>query len=262
MLIDWFTVGAQALNFVILVWLMKRFLYRPILEAIDAREKRISTGLADALAGQVRAQAACDDFQARKEAFDRQRADLLAQAAKDTKDETARLMTVAWKAADALAARQRRTLEEEALRLEDGIVARTRTAVFDIARETLAELADTALETSAVRVFVARLEQMQGDALASMARAVQAATGPVLVRSAFELPPAQRQAVEAAVQTRFGASPTLRFEVRPELVAGIELCAGGQKLAWTIAGRLARLRQFAEPVSEAAEPAETAGAAR
>ena len=38
MLIDWFTVGAQALNFLILVWLMKRFLYQPILHAIDERE--------------------------------------------------------------------------------------------------------------------------------------------------------------------------------------------------------------------------------
>ena len=38
MLIDWFTVGAQVLNFLILVWLMKRFLYKPVLDAIDARE--------------------------------------------------------------------------------------------------------------------------------------------------------------------------------------------------------------------------------
>ena len=44
MLIDWFTVGAQALNFLILVWLLKRFLYKPILDAIDAREKRIADG--------------------------------------------------------------------------------------------------------------------------------------------------------------------------------------------------------------------------
>ena len=42
MLIDWFTVGAQVLNFLILVWLLKRFLYRPILHAIDAREQRIA----------------------------------------------------------------------------------------------------------------------------------------------------------------------------------------------------------------------------
>jgi F-type H+-transporting ATPase subunit b len=48
MLIDWFTVGAQALNFLILVWLLKRFLYKPILHAIDEREKRIAAELADA----------------------------------------------------------------------------------------------------------------------------------------------------------------------------------------------------------------------
>ena len=42
MLIDWFTVGAQALNFIILVWLLKRFLYKPILDAVDAREKRVA----------------------------------------------------------------------------------------------------------------------------------------------------------------------------------------------------------------------------
>jgi F-type H+-transporting ATPase subunit b len=48
MLIDWFTVGAQALNFLVLVWLMKRFLYKPILDAIDEREKRIAAELANA----------------------------------------------------------------------------------------------------------------------------------------------------------------------------------------------------------------------
>jgi F-type H+-transporting ATPase subunit b len=48
MLIDWFTVGAQVLNFLILVWLLKRFLYKPILHAIDAREQRIAKELADA----------------------------------------------------------------------------------------------------------------------------------------------------------------------------------------------------------------------
>jgi hypothetical protein len=54
MLIDWFTVGAQALNFLILVWLMRRFLYRPILHAIDEREKRIAAELSNADAKKAR----------------------------------------------------------------------------------------------------------------------------------------------------------------------------------------------------------------
>ena len=46
MLIDWFTVAAQAVNFLILVWLLKRFLYKPVLAAVDEREKRITAQLA------------------------------------------------------------------------------------------------------------------------------------------------------------------------------------------------------------------------
>ena len=48
MIIDWFTVGAQLFNFSILVWLMKRFLYHPILNAIETREKNIVLELKNA----------------------------------------------------------------------------------------------------------------------------------------------------------------------------------------------------------------------
>ena len=65
MLIDWFTVGAQALNFIILVWLLKRFLYKPILNAVDAREKRIAAELADANAKKAEAQKERDEFHRR-----------------------------------------------------------------------------------------------------------------------------------------------------------------------------------------------------
>ena len=80
MLIDWFTVGAQVLNFLILVWLMKRFLYKPILSAIDEREKRIAAELADAAAKKAEAQKERDDFQHKNEEFEQQRAALLSQS--------------------------------------------------------------------------------------------------------------------------------------------------------------------------------------
>jgi F-type H+-transporting ATPase subunit b len=54
-LIDWFTVGAQLLNFIILVWLMKRFLYQPVLDAIAAREQKIAAQLADVAAAKAQA---------------------------------------------------------------------------------------------------------------------------------------------------------------------------------------------------------------
>src|SRR5476649_276177 len=110
MLIDWFTVGAQALNFLILVWLMRRFLYRPILNAIDAREKKIAAELADAAAKKAEAQKDRDEFQKKNTDFDQQRAALLGKATDDAKAEGRRLLDEAGKAADALSATRQEAL--------------------------------------------------------------------------------------------------------------------------------------------------------
>ena len=92
MLIDWFTVGAQALNFIILVWLLKRFLYKPILNAIDAREQRIAAELAAADAKEAEAQKERDEFHHKNEEFDQQRATLLSKATQEAKAERKRLL--------------------------------------------------------------------------------------------------------------------------------------------------------------------------
>ena len=65
--IVWFTVAAQVLNFLILVWLLKRFLYRPILHAIDVREQRIVQALADADAKQAEAIRERDELRQQKD---------------------------------------------------------------------------------------------------------------------------------------------------------------------------------------------------
>ena len=114
MLIDWFTVGAQALNFLILVWLLKRFLYKPILDAVDAREKRIAAELADADAKKAEAKKERDEFQHKNEEFDQQRAALLSKATEEAKAERQRLLDEARKAADALSAKRQETLRSDA----------------------------------------------------------------------------------------------------------------------------------------------------
>src|ERR1700689_1727878 len=97
MLIDWFTVGAQVLNFLILVWLLKHFLYKPILNAIDAREKRIAAELTDANAKRTEAEKERGDFQNKNKALDEQGSALLAKATAEAKAERERLLDQARK---------------------------------------------------------------------------------------------------------------------------------------------------------------------
>ena len=243
MLIDWFTVGAQALNFIILVWLMKRFLYKPILDAIDAREKRIAAALADAEAKKAEAHKEQDEFQHKSEEFDRQRAALLSQATAEVNAERQRLLDEARQAADALTAKRQETLRGDAQRLDQAISRRTQQEVFAIARKALADLATTSLEERFADVFVRRLRAMDGQAKESLGKALKTATDLAIVRSAFDLPAQQRAAIQTAVNENFSADIILRFETAPDLVGGIELSAHGQKVAWSISDYLASLEE-------------------
>ena len=243
MLIDWFTVGAQALNFLILVWLMKRFLYQPILHAIDAREKRIAAELSQADAKKAEAQEERDQFQRKNEQFDQERAALLSKATDEVNAERQRLLDDARKAADALRDKRQETLRNDAHNLSQAITRRTRQEVFAIARKTLADLATTSLEERAGEVFTRRLREMDGEAKAVLAEALRTASAPALVRSAFDLPEPQRAAIQQALNEAFSADIQVRFETAPDLVSGIELTTNGQKIAWSISDYLASLEK-------------------
>ncbi|MDZ4760229.1 MAG: F0F1 ATP synthase subunit delta [Alphaproteobacteria bacterium] len=234
MLIDWFTVGAQVLNFLILVWLLKRFLYQPILDAIDAREKRIALALADADAKKTEAQKERDEFQHKNEELDRQRTALLNKAIEEVKTERQRLLEAARQAADALGAKRQESLSRDAHNLNQAIRRRTGEEVFDIARKALADLATESLEARLIEVFTRRLREMDEKAKADLGDALEMATGPALVRSAFDLPPEQQSAIQDAINQTFSAEIQVRFETAPELIGGIELTAGSQKLEWSI----------------------------
>src|SRR5664280_33113 len=243
MLIDWFTVGAQALNFLILVWLMRRFLYKPILHAIDEREKRIATELANADAKKAEAQKEHEEFQHKNAAFDQQRAALLSKATDEAQAERQRLLDEARKAADALSAKRQETLRNDAHNLNQAISRRAQMEVFAIARKALTDLATTSLEERMGEVFTRRLREMDGKAKEGLADALKTASGPALVRSAFDLPVKQRATIQSALNETFAAEIRVRFETAPNLVSGIELTTNGQKVAWSIADYLTSLEK-------------------
>jgi F-type H+-transporting ATPase subunit b len=243
MLIDWFTVGAQALNFLILVWLMRRFLYRPILHAIDEREKRIAAELSNADAKKAEAEKEHDEFQHKNAEFDQQRAALLSKATDEAQAERQRLLDEARKAADALSAKRQETLRNDARNLNQAISRRAQMEVFAIARKALTDLATTSLEERLGEVFTRRLREMDGKAKEVLGAALKTASDPAVVRSTFDVPAEQRAAIQNALNETFSAEVRVRFETAPDLISGIELTTNGQKVAWSIADYLASLEK-------------------
>lgn len=256
MLIDWFTVIAQVVNFLILVWLLKRFLYRPILDAIDAREKRIALALADADAKTAEAEKERDAFRHKNEEFDQQRAALLSQATAEAKAERLRLLDAAREESDGLRAKRQEALTSEQQSLREALARRTQEEVFAIARKALADLAGATLEARMADVFLRRLRELDDAAMAGLRSAFKASSSPLLVRTAFELPPPHRATIETALRETLGTEMQIQFETAPDLVSGIEISANGHKVAWSIADYLASLGKGIDALLKAQPKAE------
>jgi F-type H+-transporting ATPase subunit b len=254
MLIDWFTVGAQGVNFLILVWLLRRFLYKPVLAAIDAREKKVAAKIGDATAQEAKAQAEREELRKRNEAFDREREGLLLKATDEAGTERQRLIESARQDSQLLRVKLTQALANERAELGHQLSVQTQAEVFAVARKTLADLSGTSLEDRMIEVFIARLRALPekqrlalagaGIDTATSGAVIHAApTRTALVRSAFECPPVERAKVESAIRECLGANVAIRFETSPEFVCGIELTVDGVKLAWSVADYLSSLAQ-------------------
>jgi len=256
MLIDWFTVAAQIINFLVLVWLLKRFLYKPILDALDAREKKIAKELADADQKKAEARKELDEFQRKNAEFDQQRDVLMNKATEEAQAERLRLLDEARTAADALSAKRQEALLNDAHNLNQVLSQRTRQEVFAIARKALTDLAASGLEERMTEVFIRRLLELDEQAKGILGAALASASAPSLVRSAFDLPEAQRSAIQNVLNQTFSAEMPLRFETAPDLISGIELTVNGQKVAWSIDDYLASLGKSIDELLKEKDKAE------
>ena len=264
MLIDWFTILAQVINFLILVWLLKRFLYRPVLNALDEREKHIAAELADADAKEAEAQKEREEFSRKNQELDQQKTALLNKAREEANSERIRLLEAARQAAVELNSRLQESLRNDRRTLNETIRRRIQEEVFAISRKALADLADSSLEEHVARKFIQKIQNLSQEekeqltsVFDSSSNSSSVSSKTALVRSAFELPDAQRKAIEETVKEVIGKELQIRFETAPELVSGIELTVNGQKLAWSIADYLTSLEKSIDELLKEKPKSET-----
>ncbi len=243
MLIDWFTVGAQTVNFLILVWLLKRFLYKPILVAIDKREKRIADEIADADARKREAEQERDEFTKKNEKFDQQRSELLTKATEDVRVKRQELLDEVKNDADAMRTKQQQSLKRELTSLQAEITRRTQAEVFAIARHALSELAGTDLENRICDVFLARLREVNDEVKQTVRECKISESAPAKIRSSLELSSQQHDAIRKTLNEVFMTEMPVRFETNVELTSGIELTIDGQKIAWSIGDYIVSLQK-------------------
>ena len=235
MQISWFIVIAQIINFLVLIWLMKKYLYKPILSAIDDREKKIAAQITDAKAKKAEAKSEQDEFNKKNQDFDQQKKDMTEKAVAEANDQRNKLLDEAKTEAAALKDKQEKESKQAQQDLHDRLAKKTEQEVFAVTRKTLADLAGLSFDEQAVKVFIKRIDELDETARKPFIEAFKSDKGPIRVQSAAELPEKQQNAIEQSINKVLGAKPRLEFKTSPELIGGIELTANGYKLSWSIA---------------------------
>jgi F-type H+-transporting ATPase subunit b len=234
MLIDWFTMIAQLINFLILVWLLKRFLYKPILNLVDEREKRIAMQLQEGETLKKEATSELNNFQRKNNEFDQQRQELLNTAINEVNAERQKLFEQTRNDIEKLRLRLHETLKNEQQNLSSEIIRRTQTEVFNIARKTLLDLASVSLEDQMTEVFMNRIKKLDPKEKELLLLAITEVHGEIIIRSTLKLSSALKVKIDNFIRKDLFFETDAKFETAPDLVSGIELIAGGYKLVWSI----------------------------
>jgi F-type H+-transporting ATPase subunit b len=230
--IDWFTVIAQAINFLILVGLLKYFLYGPVLRTMDRREERIASRFQEAGEARDRAQSERDRLESERSSIEQERAETLREAREEAeRDKQKRLENVRQEAVERRE-RNRKAIESETEEVVDELCARLNQLLRTAMEKALKELARVDLHEQVIRVFADRLESLDQDERQALAATLSETSN--TVASAEDLNDEQQQRVRSSLESLGGKPANLDFRKDPELIGGLELRAGGRRIAWTL----------------------------
>ncbi|MDY0220663.1 MAG: hypothetical protein RBR67_05970 [Desulfobacterium sp.] len=246
MLIDWFTVTAQIINFMILLVLLKIFLFDKIKTAMDQREKNIQERFDKAEQQEKEAQQALENYRASSKALEETMAAKLEEAEKEAKERRKTLVKEARQEVDALKANWQSSLDRQKTSFFERFQKQAARLIFNTVKKTLSLLADTDAQGQAVKHFLTRFQDLDKDQLPDTLES------PPRVSSGFELSEEQKKSIQQAVSQKLSSvkqpdvkqpdmdhpdvqqpyGQQIKFNVRPELIFGIVLFAGDKKITW------------------------------
>jgi F-type H+-transporting ATPase subunit b len=243
--IDWFTLLAEIANFFILLYLLRRFLYKPILRMADEREARIAARFAEAEAREVGAAEEAAAYERQRRALEDRREEFLDEARKAAQEERHLLLEQVREEVD----KEHRSWQQQLAREREAFLhalqQRAGEEVYALSARVLADLAGADLHEQIVARFLTQLRQMPADEAEGLQQ--HFADGELEVASAFPLSAEQRRDIVATLEEMLEvADPPLTFREDEALIGGIALRIGGHKVAWNVRNYLDRLQERME----------------
>lgn len=228
MSIDWITVAAQIANFLVLVWLLKKFLYRPILDGIDAREAEIKDRMGAAIAAKAAAEAAETEFHAKTNALNLAQAEMTETIRKTAEAQRDVLLKDARAKMESEHVKWQTHLDEETAKYGAKLEHAGAAALLSLTQKALNDLSDETFEARMAQHLIHKIKPMEDD----LRRAAGAASEAVITSQA-PLSDHVKTDLTAQLQALFPQT-AVRFAPDEAQSPGLVLRIGGAQVAWTV----------------------------
>lgn len=241
MQIDWLTVAAQIVNFLVLVWLLQRFLYKPITGAMRRREARIEERLAEARTARKEAEDEAERLKEEQAKLDESKDAILDRAHKEAEKLRERLEAEIRDEMDEKRASWHDHLAEERDTFVALLKRKAGKKVLEISKQVLTDYADSDLSERVVTTFATRLQALGSDTCAKMRDAARETGGAATVFSATTIDSAAKARITRTIHDILSANIDVTYREDPEMVLGVRLMIGDYSAEWSAASYFKRL---------------------
>jgi len=222
MTIDWWTLALQAVNFLVLVWLLQRFLYKPVMAVIARRREEAQRALDEAARREAEADRARRGFEQEQAGVSAMREKVMAEARDEIEAERKKTIEQARQEAAEVMKTVRAKLADERDEALEQLRGRAIDLGADIAAQLLKETASEAMSD----VFLARvcdhLANLPENERAELRKALGDG-GRVTVVTAPALDEAQQKRWRERLEAVLGGGAAIDFDADDSLIAGAEL---------------------------------------
>jgi F-type H+-transporting ATPase subunit b len=234
MQIDWFTLIAQIVNFVILVILLKYLLYDRITRAMDEREESIGARFSEAEEKKQKAEDEAESYLRKKKELEEVKGQVLSRAKKDADQQRKKFIEKAREEVDESRARWYSAIQRQKVSFLSELRERAGEQVYKVVRRALKDLADNDLEKKMIDTFIRRIEKVRQNEHSTIEDLAGGVLREINVHTSFEIDHQLKKRLASTLRDYGDDRIQINFHKSSDLVCGIELRAGGKRITWSL----------------------------